>query len=147
MEISTLYMNKSTDLQKSSKVCENAFNHSFKFVILFMKKRTFKGALVMKKVAIYSLGRIGRMVFRIISESEELDLAAINATHPASTIAHLLKYDTTHGTWDKTVEVKGDNLVVDGKEITDRKSTRLNSSHVSISYAVFCLKKKMTETA
>src|SRR5699024_11435072 len=52
------------------------------------------------------------------SSDLELDLAAINATHPASTIAHLLKYDTTHGTWDKTVEVKGDNLVVDGKEIT-----------------------------
>src|SRR5437868_9003975 len=34
-----------------------------------------------------------------------------------------------------------------GKYLLDRKSTRLNSSHVSISYAVFCLKKKTTSTA
>lgn len=72
----------------------------------------------MKKVAINGLGRIGRMVFRIVSESKELDLVAVNVTSPAETIAHLLNYDTTHGTWDKKVEVKGDNIVVDGKEIT-----------------------------
>lgn len=58
----------------------------------------------MKKVAINGLGRIGRMVFRIVSESKELDLVAVNVTSPAETIAHLINYDTTHGTWDKKVE-------------------------------------------
>lgn len=73
----------------------------------------------MKKVAINGLGRIGRMVFRIVLDSEELDLVAINATHPATTIAHLIKYDSTHGTYDKDVQVVGeDKISVDGKEIT-----------------------------
>src|SRR5690625_6125803 len=40
----------------------------------------------------------------------------------------------------------GDVLIVHANYLTDRKSTRLNSSHVAISYAVFCLKKKMTTT-
>ena len=71
----------------------------------------------MKKVAINGLGRIGRMVFRIVSESEELELVAVNATHPASTMAHLINYDSTHGKWDKHVEVSGDNLLVGGKEV------------------------------
>src|SRR5436305_11881366 len=43
---------------------------------------------------------------------------------------------------DTRVEVVKDGLVRDAKSILDRKSTRLNSSHVRISYAVFCLKKK-----
>src|SRR5690625_6998840 len=95
----------------------------------------------MKKVAINGLGRIGRMVFRIASESEHLEVVAVNASYPAETLAHLINYDSTHGKWQKTVEPKVGALVVDGQ---DRKSTRLNSSHVAISYAVFCLKKQKT---
>src|SRR5207249_11724850 len=45
------------------------------------------------------------------------------------------------------VELKGERVLkVDPKGTLDRKSTRLNSSHVSISYAVFCLKKKINHT-
>lgn len=71
----------------------------------------------MNKVAINGLGRIGRMVFRIAVESQDLDLAAVNASYPAETLAHLLNYDTTHGTWKKRVEPKGDRLIIGGKEI------------------------------
>lgn len=71
----------------------------------------------MKTVAINGLGRIGRMVFRIVAESEQLELAAVNASYPAETLAHLINYDTTHGRWKKTVEPKENALVVDGKEI------------------------------
>src|SRR5690554_7772339 len=47
----------------------------------------------------------------------------------------------------KSVELWNDDLITESsKEFIDRKSTRLNSSHVRISYAVFCLKKKKTET-
>ncbi|MFC3900983.1 glyceraldehyde-3-phosphate dehydrogenase [Aliicoccus persicus] len=71
----------------------------------------------MKKVAINGLGRIGRMVFRIVVESKELELVAVNASYSAETLAHLLNYDTTHGKFGKKVEPKGDKLVVDGHEI------------------------------
>ncbi|MFC3418355.1 glyceraldehyde-3-phosphate dehydrogenase [Salinicoccus hispanicus] len=71
----------------------------------------------MKKVAINGLGRIGRMVFRIAAASDHIELVAVNASYPAETIAHLLNYDTTHGTWDKHVEVEGEGLVIDGREI------------------------------
>ncbi|WP_411841963.1 glyceraldehyde-3-phosphate dehydrogenase [Salinicoccus sp. HZC-1] len=71
----------------------------------------------MKKIAINGLGRIGRMVFRIAAESEDLDLVAVNASYPAETLAHIINYDTTHGRWSKRVEAEGDKLVIDGKEI------------------------------
>lgn len=71
----------------------------------------------MKKVAINGLGRIGRMVFRIVLESKDLELVAVNASYDAETLAHLLNYDTTHGKFSKVVEPKGDKLVVDGHEI------------------------------
>ncbi|TVT29675.1 glyceraldehyde-3-phosphate dehydrogenase [Salinicoccus cyprini] len=73
--------------------------------------------MVMKKVAINGLGRIGRMVFRIAAASDDVELVAVNASYPAETIAHLLNYDTTHGKWDKKVEAKEDGLVIDGKKI------------------------------
>lgn len=71
----------------------------------------------MKKIAINGLGRIGRMVFRIAVESEELDLVAVNASYPAETLAHIINYDTTHGRWSKRVEPAGDKLIIDDREI------------------------------
>src|SRR5947209_13515871 len=51
----------------------------------------------------------------------------------------------TNGTYVSTTPVNGDNLYVNVlPSVKDRKSTRLNSSHANISYAVFCLKKKRT---
>ena len=82
----------------------------------------------MTKVAINGLGRIGRMVFRLIADSEHLELAAVNASYPAETLAHLINYDSTHGRWEKTVEAKESALYVDGKEIkivSDRNPANL----------------------
>ncbi|MFB5663568.1 glyceraldehyde-3-phosphate dehydrogenase [Alteribacillus sp. HJP-4] len=67
------------------------------------------------KTAINGFGRIGRMVFRKAIQNEELDVVAVNASYPAETLAHLIKYDTIHGMFDKEVEVKDGDLVVDGK--------------------------------
>src|SRR2546430_14324646 len=58
----------------------------------------------------------------------------------AKTLAHLLKYDSVLGNLPHKVTHTDDTIAVEGKR--DRKSTRLNSSHSQISYAVFCLKKK-----
>lgn len=70
-----------------------------------------------KKVGINGFGRIGRMVFRSILESNELEVAAINDITDAKTLAHLLKYDSVHGRLGCKVEVQDDMLVVDGKSI------------------------------
>src|SRR5689334_15522218 len=52
----------------------------------------------------------------------------------------------TDGQLDKTTGSLSGNLYISGRDPSDRKSTRLNSSHSSISYAVFCLKKKRKKT-
>ena len=70
------------------------------------------------KVAINGFGRIGRAVARIILQRKgELELVAINDLADAKSLAHLFKYDTVMGPWKGTVEVKGDDLIIDGKTI------------------------------
>ena len=68
-------------------------------------------------VAINGFGRIGRNVLRIASQSDTLNVAAINDLTDAATLAHLFKYDSVHGTFQGTVETDGENLVVNGKAI------------------------------
>ena len=50
-------------------------------------------------IAINGFGRIGRMVFRQAIVQDDLNVVAINASYPSETLAHLIKYDTTHGTF------------------------------------------------
>ncbi|MFH1877416.1 MAG: type I glyceraldehyde-3-phosphate dehydrogenase [Candidatus Omnitrophota bacterium] len=69
------------------------------------------------KVGINGFGRIGRMVFRIMEKRGGFDVVAINDLTDAKTLAHLLKYDSVHGKFDGTVEVKGTSLIVNGREI------------------------------
>src|SRR4051794_29346274 len=69
------------------------------------------------KIAINGFGRIGRMVFRKAILENKLDIVAINASYPAETLAHLLKYDTTHGPFHGEVMALDDELVVNGKRI------------------------------
>ncbi|MBC7130364.1 type I glyceraldehyde-3-phosphate dehydrogenase [Candidatus Bathyarchaeota archaeon] len=70
------------------------------------------------KVAINGFGRIGRLFFRAaIERGNDLDFVAVNDLTDTKTLAHLLKYDSVHGKFPGTVEVKDGNLVVNGKEI------------------------------
>lgn len=69
------------------------------------------------RVAINGLGRIGRMVFRAAALNDELEVVAINASYPPETLAHLIKYDTTHGKYELEVEPIENGLRVGGKEI------------------------------
>lgn len=55
-------------------------------------------------IAINGMGRIGRMVLRIALKNKNLNVVAINASYPSETIAHLINYDTTHGTYDKKLK-------------------------------------------
>jgi len=70
-------------------------------------------------IGINGFGRIGRQVLRTIGEyyPDELEVVAVNDLFDPATNAHLFKYDTNYGQYPGTVEVKGDNLIVDGKEI------------------------------
>ena len=68
-------------------------------------------------IAINGFGRIGRLVFRAAVEQGGLEIKAINDLTDAKTLAHLLKYDSTHGRFAGEIEVVGDDLVVNGKAI------------------------------
>ena len=69
------------------------------------------------RVAINGFGRIGRNVFKIAMEREGMEIVALNDLTSPKTLAHLLKYDSTYGVYNRTIEVKDDSIVVDGKEI------------------------------
>lgn len=69
------------------------------------------------RIAINGFGRIGRMVFRKAILENKFDIVAINACYPAETLAHLLKYDTTHGQFQGDVIPLDNELVVNGKRI------------------------------
>ncbi|MCR6095155.1 type I glyceraldehyde-3-phosphate dehydrogenase [Salipaludibacillus agaradhaerens] len=69
------------------------------------------------KVGINGFGRIGRVVFRQALQNPEVEVVAVNDLTDANMLAHLLQYDSVHGKLDVKVEAKGNNLVVNGKEI------------------------------
>jgi len=72
------------------------------------------------KIAINGYGRIGRNILKALFEgnrTSELEIVAINDLGDAESNAYLTKYDTTHGIFPFDVEVKGDCLEIDGKQI------------------------------
>ncbi|NGP45319.1 type I glyceraldehyde-3-phosphate dehydrogenase [Bacillaceae bacterium SIJ1] len=69
------------------------------------------------KVGINGFGRIGRNVFRAALKNSEVEIVAVNDLTDAEMLAHLLQYDSVHGTFEAEVVAKDGNLVVDGKEI------------------------------
>ncbi|CAM4472970.1 type I glyceraldehyde-3-phosphate dehydrogenase [Paenibacillus tarimensis] len=71
----------------------------------------------MVKVGINGFGRIGRNVFRAALNNPDVQVVAVNDLTDTKTLAHLLKYDTTHGVLDATVEAKEGALIVNGTEI------------------------------
>jgi len=71
------------------------------------------------KIGINGFGRIGRLVFRTIKQRHpgEIEVVAVNDLFDPATNAHLLKYDSTYGQFQGSVEVKDGNLVIDGKTV------------------------------
>jgi glyceraldehyde 3-phosphate dehydrogenase len=70
------------------------------------------------RVAINGFGRIGRLLYRAALEQKaEVDFVAVNDITDAKTLAHLLKYDSVHGRFKGDVQVKGNSLVVNGREL------------------------------
>ena len=69
------------------------------------------------KIGINGFGRIGRMVFRSAMKQEDVTIVAINDLLEVNHLAYLLKYDSVHGKYDGTVEVEGNDLIVDGSRV------------------------------
>ena len=71
----------------------------------------------MKKIAINGFGRIGRLVFRIIEEMDELEVVAVNDLSTPEELAYLLKYDTNHGKYNKEITYDDQALYVNGRKV------------------------------
>ncbi len=69
------------------------------------------------KVGINGFGRIGRNVFRAALKNDNIEVIAVNDLTDANMLAHLLQYDSVHGTLEEQVSVEGDQLVVGGKKV------------------------------
>lgn len=95
----------------------------------------------MTKVAINGFGRIGRAAFKILVDTPELDLVAVNDIAPIDNLAYLLKYDTVYGRYGKDVEVRGDKLAVGGKEyrfLAERDPAQLPWADLGVDIAFEC---------
>lgn len=71
----------------------------------------------MTKVGINGFGRIGRLAFRAAVGRKDIEIVGINDLVSPDYMAYMLKYDSTHGRFDGTVDVKDGNLIVNGKKI------------------------------
>ncbi len=69
------------------------------------------------QVGINGFGRIGRSVFRIISDRDDIEVVAINDLFDNEQLAYLLKYDTVMGILQKEVKVEGDTMHVNGQKV------------------------------
>lgn len=71
----------------------------------------------MKKIAINGMGRIGRAALKIILDTPELEIVAVNDIASIENISYLLQYDSVHGTYEKDVSFEEGYLIVDGKKV------------------------------
>ena len=86
----------------------------------------------MIKIAINGFGRIGRVLFRVLSNFPNYKVVVINDLAPPKTLSHLLKYDTIHGRFSKNVSYDDKSIFIDGQEIKIINITKLNKLHWSI---------------
>jgi glyceraldehyde 3-phosphate dehydrogenase len=92
------------------------------------------------KVGINGFGRIGRLLYRAAVERKaDIDFVAVNDLAEANILAHLLKYDSVHGRFTGSIEVKDGNLVVCGKELkvlSERDPSKLPWKELGVHLAV-----------
>ncbi|MBS2099314.1 type I glyceraldehyde-3-phosphate dehydrogenase [Carboxylicivirga linearis] len=91
------------------------------------------------KIGINGFGRIGRFVFRQAVAKGTIQVVAINDLIDVDYMAYMLKYDSTHGQFDGTVEVKDGKLIVNGDEIrvtAERNPADINWGGVEAEYVV-----------
>jgi glyceraldehyde 3-phosphate dehydrogenase len=104
-------------------------------LIIFLNK--YKMGTI--KVGINGFGRIGRLVFRAAAKNKNVQVVGINDLIDVDYMAYMLKYDSVHGRFDGTVEVKDGNLVVNGETIrvsAERNPADLKWDAVGAEYVV-----------
>ncbi|SNR15069.1 type I glyceraldehyde-3-phosphate dehydrogenase [Tenacibaculum jejuense] len=93
----------------------------------------------MIKIGINGFGRIGRLAFRSAIQRDNIQIVAINDLLDVDYLAYLLRYDSVHGRFNGTVEVKDGNLVVNGQTIritADRNPENLKWDEVGAEYVI-----------
>jgi glyceraldehyde 3-phosphate dehydrogenase len=91
------------------------------------------------KIGINGFGRIGRLVFRAAIKRSDVEVVAINDLIDADYMAYMLRYDSTHGKFDGSIEVKNGQLVVNGKTIritAEKDPASLKWNEVEAEYVV-----------
>jgi glyceraldehyde 3-phosphate dehydrogenase len=91
------------------------------------------------KIGINGFGRIGRLVFRVAAENPNIEVVGINDLIDVDYMAYMLKYDSTHGQFKGSVEVKDGKLIVNGNSIrvtAERNPADLKWSDVGAEYIV-----------
>ncbi|MED3549725.1 type I glyceraldehyde-3-phosphate dehydrogenase [Cytobacillus praedii] len=91
------------------------------------------------KVGINGFGRIGRVVFRAALKNPNIEIVAVNDLTDANMLAHLLKYDSVHGTLNEDVSVDGDYLIVGGhkvKVIAERDPAQLGWGDLGVEVVI-----------
>ncbi len=94
-----------------------------------------------KKIAINGFGRIGRLTFRNLLETQDIEVVGINDLTDNATLAHLLKFDSAHGKFDGTVSSTDSSLVVNGQNIqatAERDPSQLNWGELGVDLVLEC---------
>ncbi len=81
------------------------------------------------KIGINGFGRIGRLVFRSAINQEDIKIIGINDLLEVNHLAYMLKYDSVHGPFNGSIEIKNNNLIVDGHEV--KISAEKNPENIS----------------
>jgi glyceraldehyde 3-phosphate dehydrogenase len=93
------------------------------------------------RIGINGFGRIGRLVFRSAIKQNDITVVGINDLLDINHLAYLLKYDSVHGKYDGTVEVKENNLIVDGKSVrisAERNPVDIGWGHLDTDIVAEC---------
>lgn len=91
------------------------------------------------KVGINGFGRIGRLVFRAAMTRNDIEIVAINDPSELDYLVYTLKYDTVHGRFNGTIEIKDGELYVDGRHIlvtSSREPEGLKWGEAGVDYVV-----------
>ena len=91
------------------------------------------------KIAINGFGRIGRLVFRVAAQNENIEVVGINDLIDVDYMAYMLKYDSTHGNFKGEVTVEEGRLVVNGNAIrvtSERNPANLKWGEIGVDYVI-----------
>ena len=93
------------------------------------------------KIGINGFGRIGRMVFRLAVQQDDLEIVGVNDLLDIKHLAYLLKYDSVHGNFNGSISVESDHLIVNGKKIkitAERDPSKINWGEMNIDVVAEC---------